>query len=98
MLEPLARLVIGTPERGYIFAHPKLPVLLRASDRSGTRQAGTAPGGLDETGGGRPEQRALPTERYPGLRRALRHRHLERAKEPLAAYRPLLATKAWAEA
>jgi hypothetical protein len=97
-LRPLARFVVQSGQ-GYVFAHPRLAEYfwnkLTAAEREGLERRFREWGGrvLSDLGEGRLPPRDAP----PYLVRYYRA-HLERAAAPLAEFRPLVETRAWAEA
>jgi hypothetical protein len=97
-LRPLARFVVQSGQ-GYVFAHPRLAEYfwnkLTAAEREGLERRFREWGGrtLADLG----EGRLPPHDAPPYLVRYYRA-HLERAAAPLAEFRPLVETRAWAEA
>jgi len=97
-LRPLARFVVQSGQ-GYVFAHPRLAEYfwnkLTAAEREGLERRFREWGErvLSDLG----ECRLPPHDASPYLVRYYRA-HLERAAAPLAEFRPLVETRAWAEA
>jgi hypothetical protein len=97
-LRPLARFVVQSGQ-GYVFAHPRLAEYfwnkLTAAEREGLERRFREWGGrvLSDLGEGR-----LPPRDAPPYLVRYYCAHLERAAAPLAEFRPLVETRAWAEA